>query len=170
MEAGGKQRRSNRGPKVQKQRQGGRQGANRMATGEQGGPNLLRKCTMHTSLNAVRTTVTNRADSAVMRDRIQMGKPLVATRGSRGTRNEAHRSTNGRPWTRVQAPGESCGLQAPRGTRRACHWRKSGEERQWPRPQAVLPLLGKGLRPTSKKFRHTRVTHQEIVGEDKSTP
>ena len=87
---------------------------------------------MHTSLNTVRTVVTNRADFVVLRDRIRTGKPLVAAGGSGGSKNEAHRSTKGRPWTRVQARRESCGWQIQTGTRRACHRRMSREEGQRP--------------------------------------
>ena len=91
---------------------------------------ILRICTMHTSLNTVRTAVINRADFEVMRDRIQMEKPLVAAGGSGGTRNEAHRRTKGWPWTRVQARKESCGLQNLTGIRRACRQRLNREEGQ----------------------------------------
>ena len=49
---------------------------------------ILRKCTMHMSSNTLRTAVTNRADFAVMRIWKQMGKPLVAARGSGGIGHE----------------------------------------------------------------------------------
>ena len=147
---------------------------------------------MHTSLSTVRTAVTNRTDFAVMRDQIQMAKILVVAGGSGGTGKEAHRRTKVRPWTRVQARREFCGLQTPVGTTHACHRRMSREERQqpqplehwvqaeawcsmtWeerqqPRPPAPSPPLGKGLRQINKKFRYKKVTHREIV-EDKVTP
>ena len=78
------------------------------------------------------------------------------------------------------------------GTRRACHRRMSREQRQGPnrrnvgrrpkpgaggtseerqQPQAQAPSapLGKGLGQIGKKFRYTKVTHQEMVEEDKVT-
>ena len=85
---------------------------------------------MQTSLTTVRTDVTNSANFAVMRDQIQIGKTLVVAGGSGGTRNEAHGRTKVRPWTRVEACREFCGLQASTGTRHACHRRMSREERE----------------------------------------
>ena len=144
---------------------------------------------MNTSLNTVGTDVTNRDDFAVMRDLIQMGKPLVAAGASGGTKNGAHWRTKGRPWKRVQARLESSGLQILTGMRRTCHQRMSREERQrpqrlqhwaqaekccsrtWeerqqPRPPAPSPPLGKGLRRIDKKFRHKRVSHREMVEDE----
>ena len=66
---------------------------------------------MHTLLNAVRTAVTNRADFAVMWDRIRMAKPMVAAGGSGGTRNDTHPPGKG-----PQAPAEGLWVRAPRGT------------------------------------------------------
>ena len=65
-----------------------------------------------------------------------MGKALVAAGASGGTGNGAHRRTKGRPWERVQARQESCGLPTPTRTRHACHLRMSREDRQWPQPLA----------------------------------